>query len=154
MTEERIVDDEITLIPYYPNPEVALAWYQDPALCRQVDNRDDVYTPERLEQMYTFLSTHGDCYYIRYRGEPVGDVTLRDNGELSIVVCRAYQNRHIGRRCIADMLDLAREKGFDEVKAQIYSFNTQSQRMFESVGFRPLGGEWYACPTDSPKRIL
>ena len=22
----RIIDDELSLIPYYPNPEVALAW--------------------------------------------------------------------------------------------------------------------------------
>ena len=30
-----------------------------------------------------------------------------------------------------------------EVKANIYSFNTQSRKMFESAGFRPVSGEWY-----------
>ena len=35
---ERIVDEEIRLVPYYPNEEVALEWYQDPQLCKQVDN--------------------------------------------------------------------------------------------------------------------
>ncbi len=35
--EKRIVNAEIALIPYYPNYDAALEWYQDPELCRQVD---------------------------------------------------------------------------------------------------------------------
>ena len=30
----------------------------------------------------------------------MGDVSLRDNAEIAIVVCKEYQNRHIGRKCI------------------------------------------------------
>lgn len=142
--EKRIVDQEITLIPYYPNPDAALPWYQDPDVCKQVDNRDAPYDLELLHRMYTYLNTHGDCYYIQYHGQLVGDVTLRDNAEVCIVVCKAYQNRHIGRRCVVDMLTLAKEKGFSEVKANIYAFNTQSQRMFESLGFQRVAEEWYA----------
>ena len=41
------------------------------------------------------------------------------------------------------MLNLAKEKGIREVKANIYSFNTQSQKMFESVGFHKTAEEWY-----------
>lgn len=93
----RVVDEEISLVPYYPNEETALPWYQDPDVCRQVDNIDHVYTSERLNAMYTYLSTHGACYYISYRGVLVGDVSLRNSGELAIVICREYQNRHIGR---------------------------------------------------------
>jgi len=146
---ERVVDGEITLVPYYPNSAVTLAWYQDPDVCKQVDNIDHVYSLELLERMYTFLSTHGSCYYIQYNGVLVGDVTLRDNAEISIVVRKDYQNRHIGRRCILDMLALAREKGLREVTANIYAFNTQSRRMFESVGFRQTAEEWYACRLDA-----
>ena len=62
---------------------------------------------------------------------------------MAIVVCKEYQNRQIGRRCIRDMLKLAKEKGMDTVKANIYSFNTQSQRMFQAVGFQKTGEEWY-----------
>lgn len=142
--EERIVDQEITLIPYFPNSDVTLAWYQDLDVCKQVDNIDHVYTLDLLNGMYTYLSTHGACYYIRYRGTLVGDVSLRDNGEVCIVVCKGYQNQHIGRRCIVNMLDLAREKGLKEVKANIYSFNIQSQKMFESVGFQKESEEWFS----------
>ena len=144
----RTLDDEIILIPYYPNEETSLAWYQDPGVCKQVDNLDGVYSLERLRAMYGFLSTHGDCFYIQYRGRLVGDVTLRDNAEVCIVVCREYQNRGIGRRCIRAMKELAREKGLQEIRAQIYSFNLQSQRMFRAVGFEKTDEEWYRCRLD------
>ena len=141
--EERIVDSEITLVPYYPNEEITFRWYQDKEVCKQVDNRDDIYTIETLRTMYSYLNTHGECYYIQYKGVLAGDVTLRDNAEISIVVCKEYQNRHIGRRCIKAMVDIAREKGFGKVKANIYSFNVQSQKGFMSVGFQKTDDEWY-----------
>ena len=141
---ERIVDSDIRLIPYYRNDAVSLPWYQDPQVCKQVDDRDTPYDLELLHAMYDYLSSHGGCWYIEYRGELVGDVSLRDSGELAIVVCRAYQNRHIGRRCVLDMLALAREKGMEQVTANIYSFNRQSQRMILAVGFEKTDEEWYA----------
>ena len=142
--ETRIVDQDIKLIPYYPNADVTLAWYQDLDVCKQVDNIDHVYTLDLLNAMYTYLSRHGDCYYIQYRGKLVGDVSLRDNAEVSIVVCKEYQNLHIGRRCVVNMLALAREKGLKEVQANIYAFNTQGQKLFESVGFQKTSEEWYS----------
>ena len=141
--KDRIIDNEIKLIPYYRNDEVSLSWYQDPDVCKQVDNRDEPYDLELLHGMYDYLSSHGDCYYIEFKGKLVGDVSLRDNGEVAIVVCKEYQNQHIGRRCIKEMLTLATEKGMNIVKANIYSFNEQSQRMFESIGFYKTDEEWY-----------
>ena len=139
----RIIDDELSLIPYYPNPEVALAWYQDPQVCKQVDNMDGVYTPEMLSGMYNFLNTHGKLFYIQYRDLLVGDVCLRDNDEVCIVVCRDYQNRRIGRRCIGEMIRLAKELALPKIKAHIYSFNNQSQAMFLAAGFKYVDREWY-----------
>ena len=141
--KERIIDNEIKLIPYYRNDEVSLPRYQDPDVCKQVDSRDESYTLELLHCMYDFLSTHGDCFYIEYKGVLVGDVSLRDNAEVAIVICKEYQNRYIGRRCVLDMLALAREKGMKTVKANIYSFNKQNQMMFQSVGFEKTAEEWY-----------
>ena len=137
----RVVDDEIRLIPYYRNDEVSLPWYQDLDVCKQVDNRDKPYDVELLHRMYDYLSSRGSCYYIEYGGVLVGDVSLQDNGELAIVVCKEYQNKHIGRRCILDMLSLAKEKAMQKVFANIYSFNTQSKKMFETIGFHETDEE-------------
>lgn len=139
----REVDNDISLVSYYPNEDIAIEWYQDKEVCRQVDNIDYVYSLDRLRAMYDFLSTHGECFYIRYKGKLIGDISLRDNSEIAIVVCKEYQNRHIGRKCVLNMIHLAKEKGMGEVKANIYAFNEQSQRMFQSIGFRPSEDEWY-----------
>ena len=135
MMNERIVDTEIVLIPYYPNPDEALPWYQDYDVVKMVDNRDELYDLDLLNAMYTYLSTNGYCYYIRYNGKLVGDVSLRNDKETAIVVCKEYQNKGIGNRCIREMIKLAEELGYDEVKARIYTFNKHSIRMFESIGF-------------------
>lgn len=53
--KNRVVDDEIVLVRYYPNYRTTLAWYQDERLCKQVDNRDAVYDLELLKRMYQYL---------------------------------------------------------------------------------------------------
>ena len=141
--KERIIDSEIKLIPYYRNDAVSLQWYQNLEVCKQVDNRNEPYTVELLHGMYDYLSAHGDCYYIEFNGVLVGDVSLQDNGEIAIVVCKEYQNRHIGRRCVLDVLNLAREKGMGTIRANVYSFNEQSKKMFLAVGFVQTEAEWY-----------
>ena len=75
----RIVDDQITLIPYYRNDDISLLWYQDSEICKQVDNTDQIYSLTKLHKMYDYLTSHGSCYYIQYKGVLVGDVTLQDN---------------------------------------------------------------------------
>lgn len=140
---ERIIGNQIRLIPYYRNDAVSLLWYWDRDVCKQVDNRDAPYDMELLRRMYDYLSTYGDCYYIEYEGELVRDVSLQDNAEIAIVGSKVFQNQHIGRRCVLEMIKLAGEKGMERVKANIYPFNTQSQRMFLSVGFKKIDTEWY-----------
>ena len=135
--------DKITLIPYYPASETTLAWYQDKMLCKQVDNIDTVYDLDKLNRMYHFLNTHGDLFYIAYDGTLCGDVCLQNTGELSIVICKEYQNRHIGRAVIPKMLALATEKGFLQCYAHIYRFNVQSRKLFEALGFVKEGEERY-----------
>ncbi len=141
--ERRIVDDEITLVPYYPNYKASLPWYQDVDVCKQVDDRDHVYDLKLLKAMYRYLDARGDLFYIKYRGRLCGDVCLHPDGEINIVVAKDFQNRHIGRRVIGELKKLAREKQIPKLHAEIYSFNTQSQRMFERAGFQKTGDELY-----------
>ena len=55
---ERIIGNQIRLIPYYRNDAVSLPWYRDRDVCKQVDNRDAPYDMELLHRMYDYLSTH------------------------------------------------------------------------------------------------
>ena len=100
--ERRIVDGEITLVPYYPNYKASLPWYQDADVCKQVDNRDSVYDLKLLKAMYRYLNARGSLFYIKYRGRLCGDVCLHPDGEINIVVAKAFQNKHIGRRVIGE----------------------------------------------------
>lgn len=141
--ESRIVDKDIKLIKYYPNYKTALAWYQDLDLCKQVDNREEAYDLDLLKAMYQYLDKKGDLFYIKYKNRLCGDVCLQMDGEINIVVAKPFQNKHIGRRVIGEIIRLAREKEIKELYAVIYSFNSQSQRMFESVGFQRVETEKY-----------
>ena len=90
-------NQDICLVPYYPAYEIALPWYQDAELCHHVDNQNRIYDLSILKNMYQYLDSHGDLFYIEYKGILCGDVCLQTSGEISIVVCKEYQNRHIGR---------------------------------------------------------
>ena len=141
--KNRIVDDEIVLVRYYPNYKTTLAWYQDLDLCKQVDNRDTAYDLELLKRMYSYLNKHGDLFYIKYKNRLCGDVCLQPSGEVNIVIAKPFQNKHIGRRVVNEINQLAREKNMHELQAEIYIFNTQSQKMFQSVGFKKIEDERY-----------
>ena len=108
----------------------------------KLDNTDQIYDITKLHKMYDYLTSHGSCFYIQYEGVLVGDVTLQDNSELSIVISKEYQNLQIGRRCISEMIQMAKRKKMVRVTAQIYPFNTQSQRMFWLWDFRKVDEEW------------
>jgi len=139
----RVINEDIQLVPYYPNYKTTLKWYQDPELCRQVDNRDQVYDLDLLKRMYRYLNTHGDLFYIKYKNRLCGDVCLQPDGEVNIVIAKPFQNKHIGRMAMHEIIRMAAEKKIPELYAVIYSFNDQSQRMFESVGFVKTDDEKY-----------
>ena len=141
--EEIIIENNLKLISYFPNQEITLKWYQDLDVCKQVDNIDTPYTIERLDAMYNYLSSNGDCYYIEFNNTLVGDVSIFNDNEIAIVISKEFQNQHIGRKCINQMILLAKAKGIKELKATIFSFNTQSKKMFEAAGFKQVGKELY-----------
>ncbi|WP_311564415.1 GNAT family N-acetyltransferase [Peptoniphilus duerdenii] len=141
--EEIIIENNLKLISYFPNQEITLKWYQDLDVCKQVDNIDIPYTIERLDAMYNYLSSNGDCYYIEFNNTLVGEVSIFNDNEIAIVISKEFQNQHIGRKCINQMILLAKAKGIKELKATIFSFNTQSKKMFEAAGFKQVGKELY-----------
>ena len=141
--KDIIIEENLKLISYYPNQETALEWYQDLDVCKQVDNIDTPYTRERLDAMYNYLSINGECYYIQFNNTLVGDVSLYNCNELAIVISKEFQNQHIGRKCVQKMIQQAKERGIKELIANIYSFNQQSRKMFESIVFKQIDEELY-----------
>lgn len=49
--KERIVDEQIRLIPYYQNDAVSFCRYQDADVCKHVDNRDTLHDLALLHRM-------------------------------------------------------------------------------------------------------
>lgn len=141
--KERRISDEISLIPYFENYELTLTWYQDYDLCKQVDNIDYIYDKDRLIRMYNYLNDHGLCYYIKYEKNLIGDISLTDDNEISIVIAKDFQNLGIGKLCIKEIIKLAKELKREEIRANIYSFNKQSKKAFTSLGFRQIEEELY-----------
>jgi len=138
------VDKEISLVPYYPNVKAALPWYQSEQLCLQVDGRPEPYSCERLLRMYRWLDARGQLFYIKYKGRLCGDICLQKSGEINIVVAEPWQNKGIGRRVVAAVAAMAAQQGYAQLFARIYSFNRQSQRMFERAGFVQTEDELYS----------
>ena len=138
------INPDLSLIPFYSAPEQALTWYQDLKLCKQVDNIDYPYSLERLEAMYNYLTSHGECYYIKFQDQLIGDISLYDENEIAIVICKEFQNKHLGRKCVSAIMTRAQEKGLSSVKAQIYDFNKQSQAMFHALGFHKTAKEEFS----------
>lgn len=95
--KEIIIDDNLKLIPYYPNQQTTLGWYQDLDVCKQVDNIDTSYTKERLNAMYNYISSKSEFYYIQFNNTLVGDGSLYYGNELAIVISKQFQNQHIGK---------------------------------------------------------
>ena len=112
-------------------------------MCKQVDNRDTVYDIHLLKRMYKYLDNHGELFYIKYKNRLCGDVCLQPSGEVNIAIAKPFQNKHIGRRVMNEIIQLAKEKNIHELHAEIYSFNTQSQKMFQSTGFKKVDDEQY-----------
>ena len=146
MTKIIQIDDSLRLVPYFlaDHQDAALAWYQDVDLVELVDGIRIPYSPEKLNAMYFYLERHGDLFWIEFRekGEwlPIGDVTLSQENIPIVIGNPTYQHQGLGRKVLKALIDLARQKGWEQLKVQeIYTFNRISRRCFESLGFVESG---------------
>ena len=136
------IDDSLRLVPYFlaDHRDAALAWYQDVDLVELVDGVRIPYNVEKLNDMYSYLESNGDLFWIEFRekGEwvPIGDVTLSQENLPIVIGNPTYQHQGLGRKILKALIDLARQRGWKELKVQeIYTFNQISRRCFESLDF-------------------
>ena len=140
------IDSSLRLVPYFltDHRDVALTWYQDVDLVELVDGIRIPYSLEKLNAMYSYLEEQGDLFWIEFleKGEwlPIGDVTLSQENLPIVIGNPAYQHQGLGRKVLRTLIDLARQRGWKELKVQeIYDFNHASRRCFESLGFVESG---------------
>ena len=142
MKQTLQIDHALRLVPYYKinHCEEAFVWYQDVNLVYLVDGVKRPYSPAALEAMYSYLDQHGELFWIevKEKGEwfPIGDVTL-SQANLPIVIGNpAYQHRGLGKKVLSTLIELARVKGWKELRIkEIYTYNHASRRCFKSLGF-------------------
>ena len=54
------IDGTLRLRKFDNKYEQALVWYQNPETIRMVDDKEESYTPERLQRMYDYLAARGE----------------------------------------------------------------------------------------------
>ncbi len=125
---------------------IALPWYQDAELVRLVDGPDakPYDTVKKLAGMYTYLDSHGELYWIEElqngKFAPVGDVTLQREDMPIVLGPASCRGRGIGKAVIRALILRAKALGWDHAAVhEIYSYNTASQKLFLSCGFREAG---------------
>lgn len=122
--------------------DFALPWYQDPVVLRMSEGEGtQPYTLENLKAMYAYLDAHGELYWIEelQNGKfvPIGDVTLCWEDLPIALGSPAVRSRGIGKAVLHALITRARALSWDHLAVQnIFSYNTASQRLFLSCGFR------------------
>ncbi|HAX74129.1 MAG TPA: GNAT family N-acetyltransferase [Firmicutes bacterium] len=121
--------------------DLALPWYENPKVMYLSEGiSDEVYTLFNIYNMYEFLSTRGDFYYIEVlennKWKPIGDVTLWDENLPIAIGDETYWGQGIGRQVLLALIERAKQKGMKKLLVPaIFHYNIASQKLFESVGF-------------------
>lgn len=135
------IDHTLRLRKYDGSCAFALPWYQDTDMVSLVDGKKEIYTMEKLEQMYKYLNDIGELYFIEIlengKYQPIGDVTFWKQDMPIVIGEQLYRGRGIGRKVITALANRGRKLGYHKIYVEeIYNYNEGSKRCFESVGFR------------------
>lgn len=148
------VSETLRLRKYDGIHDFALSWYTDPETVWLVDGDQELYTPEKLEKMYTHQDTHGELYFIERKENacwrPIGDVCLSLDDFAIVIGEKSFRGGGVGKAVAAVLIARARSLGWRLVRVGIYDFNAPSQALFASLGFQPEGktekGRSYILP--------
>ncbi|MGQ7379507.1 GNAT family N-acetyltransferase [Streptococcus suis] len=137
------IDKQVRLRRYDGQHDFAFEWHQDLELVWLVDGNKEPYTLDRLNRMYGYLATNGECYFIEiFEDEqfiPIGDVTLFADDFAIAIGDKQYWNKGIGTKVLQRMVERAREVRLEEILVEeIYDWNTGSRKLFEKCGFEAV----------------
>lgn len=148
MNQPKIIEIHRSLRLYTPDKaewDQALPWYQNEKvmyLSEGIMNR--VYTLDEIYNMYEFLSTRGELYFIQVLEDnewlAIGDVTLWEENLPIAIGVEAYWQKGIGKLVIKALLKRAKGLGIQKISVPaIFHYNTGSLKLFESLGFKKVG---------------
>ncbi|MFM0775104.1 GNAT family N-acetyltransferase [Streptococcus suis] len=137
------IDKQVRLRRYDGQHDFAFEWHQDLELVWLVDGNKEPYTLDRLNRMYGYLATNGECYFIEIFEDdqfiPIGDVTLFADDFAIAIGDKRYWKKGIGTKVLQRMIERAREVGLEEILVEeIYDWNTGSRKLFEKCGFEAV----------------
>ncbi|HEX3021931.1 MAG TPA: GNAT family N-acetyltransferase [Lachnospiraceae bacterium] len=148
------INDTLRLRKYDGNYHLALKWYQDKDTLMLVNGNCKEYNNDRLKQMYDYLESQGEEYFIEVKESgvfiPIGDVTFWQKDMPIVIGDKNYRGTGIGKLVVMSLLNRARELGFAmQYIDEIFDFNVASRRLFISCGFfeyrKTEKGAKYVC---------
>ena len=137
------VDENIRLLKYNGNYEIALSGYQDPYVYQNSEGIfDDTKKPdlEYIKGMFKWLNNNGELYYIQVKdGQDyisIGDVTIKDVNPPITIWYGKYRGIGIGIKVMKIVIKRLKELGYEKITGTtVYKWNESSQRMHEKLGF-------------------
>jgi L-amino acid N-acyltransferase YncA len=85
-----------------------------------------------------------------YRGRPAYDATA----EISIYIAPNHQRQGYGKLLVQRMIDICPKLGVTTLLAMYFDHNTGSRKLFEGLGFQPMGHLPEIAVLDQVKRGL
>lgn len=141
------VNDELRLVKYDEKYySISEEWYKDKEILYYSEGETvEVYDRKQIEQMYGYLSTNGELYFIQVKqGDEwviIGDTTLLEDNMPIVIGDKAYWSKGIGRKVIKALIEKGRSQGMTIFRTRIYYYNHRSKAMFKSLGFK-LEKKW------------
>lgn len=137
------IDDDIRLLKYNGDYDIALIGYQDPYVYQNSEGIfDDTKKPDinYIKGMFEWLNNNGELYYIQIReGQDfisIGDVTIKDVNPPIAIWYGKYRGIGIGTKVMKIVIKRLKELGYEKITGTtVYKWNESSQRMHEKLGF-------------------
>ena len=137
------VDENIRLLKFNGNYEIALSGYQDPYVYQNSEGIfDDTKKPDinYIKGMFEWLNNNGELYYIQIREDQdyisIGDVTIKDVNPPITIWYEKYRSIGIGTKVMKIVIRRLKELGYDKITGTtVYKWNESSQKMHEKLGF-------------------
>ena len=140
------IDDDIRLLKYNGDYDIALIGYQDPYVYQNSEGIfDDTKKPDidYIKGMFEWLNNNGELYNIQIKAGDdfisIGDVTIKDVNPPITIWYEKYRFIGIGTKVMKTVIKRLKELGYDKITGTtVYKWNESSQRMHEKLGFTKI----------------